>query len=101
MSALSRRMQRINDQIRDEIANLLMHEADDPELRGLISITAVETAPDLGNARIFVSVLGSDKEADATLARMKKATSFFRRELAARLNLRRTPNLDFRIDRSI
>src|SRR5438094_9279828 len=101
MSAPSRRMQRVNDQIRDELANLLMHETDDPELRGLISITAVETAPDLSRARIFVSVLGTEAEMDATLSRMRKATSFFRRELAGRLNMRRTPDLDFRLDRSI
>lgn len=101
MASPSRRMQRVNDQIRDEIADLLMHETDDPRLRGLISITDVETAPDLSRSRIFVSVLGSADEAEETLAHMRRATSFFRRELAARLNLRHTPELDFRIDRSI
>lgn len=101
MASPSRRMQRVNDQIRDEIADLLMHETDDPHLRGLISITGVETAPDLSLSKVFVSVLGSDEEADETLAHLKRATSFFRRELAARLNLRHTPALDFRLDRSI
>jgi ribosome-binding factor A len=94
-------MQRLNDQIRDEIADLLMHQTDDPLLRGLISITAVETAPDLSRSRIFVSVLGTEKESEETLSRMRHASSFFRRELAARLNLRHTPELDFRADRSI
>ena len=79
----------------------LMHETDDPQLRGLISITGVETAPDLSRSKVFVSVLGTDVEADETLAHMRRATSFFRRELAARLNLRHTPQLDFRLDRSI
>ena len=101
MASLSRRMQRVNDQIRDEIADLLMHETDDPHLRGLISITGVETAPDLSRSKVFLSVLGTDKEANETLAHMKRATSFFRRELAARINLRHTPDLDFRLDRSI
>lgn len=101
MAQPSRRMQRLNDQIRDEVADLLMHETDDPLLRGLISITAVETAPDLSRSRIFVSVLGTEAEAAATLERMKRAASFFRRELAGRLNLRHTPELDFRPDRSI
>jgi ribosome-binding factor A len=94
-------MQRVNDRIRDELAELLTREARDPRLQGIISITGVETAPDLTTSRIFVSVLGDEKEGEETLANIKRATSFFRRELAARLNLRRTPELDFRLDRTI
>ncbi len=101
MASPSRRMQRLNDLIRDEVADLLMHETDDPHLRGLISVTAVETAPDLSVSRVFISVLGTDAEADETFEHVKKAASFFRRELAARLSLRRTPAIDFRLDRSI
>lgn len=97
----SRRMQRLNDQIRDQLADLLTREARDPHLQGVISITEVETSPDLRVARVFVSVLGSEEEAEATFARIRHAGSFFRRELAARLNLRHTPDLDFRLDRSI
>lgn len=94
-------MERLNDQIRDEVAGLLMHEVRDPRFDHLISVTGVETAPDLSRSRIFVSVLGTEQEAVATVAHMQRASSFFRRELAARLNLRRTPELDFRLDRSI
>ena len=97
----ARRMRRLNDQIRDELAYLLAHETSDPRLRGVISVTGVETAPDLSTARVFVSVLGTPDEAQATLTHIRRAASFFRRELAARLNLRRTPELDFRLDRSI
>jgi len=96
-----RRMQRLNDQIRDEIAHLLSHDMNDPHLRGVISITGVETAPDLSTCRVFVSVLGDVDEAGSTLKRVQKASGYFRRELAVRLNLRRTPDLDFRLDRSI
>jgi len=94
-------MHRLNDQIRDELAELLSREARDPRLFGVISITGVETAPDLTTSRIYVSVLGDEKEAEETLATIRRATSFFRRELAARLNLRRTPELEFRLDRTI
>lgn len=95
-------MQRLNDQIRDEVADLLMHQTNDPRLFDrLISVTGVETAPDLSRSKIFISVLGSEAEAEETLAHMQRAVSFFRRELAGRLNLRRTPELDFRLDRSI
>jgi len=95
-------MRRLNDLIRDEIAHLLAHETRDPRLQeGVISITAVETAPDLSVARVFVSVLGDEEEANAVLGNIRKARPFFRRELAARLNLRHTPELDFKLDRSI
>ena len=96
-----RRMHRLNDQIRDEIAHLLAHETDDPRLHGVISITAVETTPDLSFCRVFVSVLGDADEANETMAHVRRAASFFRRQLASRLNLRHTPELDFRLDRSI
>src|SRR6266545_817865 len=89
----ARRMNRLNDQIRDELADLLARETRDPRLYdAIISITGVETAPDLSSARIFVSVLGSKEEAEETFKHI---------ELAARLNLRHTPELDFRLDRSI
>ncbi|MPZ13949.1 MAG: 30S ribosome-binding factor RbfA [Chloroflexi bacterium] len=94
-------MRRLNDQIRDEIADLLTREARDPRLHGVISITGVETSPDLRTARVHVSVLGTEEESEATLVLIRRAASFFRRELAARLNLRHTPELDFRLDRSI
>lgn len=100
-AASARRMQRINDQIRDELADLLAREAEDPRLRGIISITAVETAADLSVSHVYVSVLGTEEEASETLRHIRRATSFFRRELATRLNMRHTPDLDFRLDRSI
>ncbi len=100
--ATNRRMQRINDQIRDELAELLAREINDPRLQGtIISITGVETAADLSVSRIYVSVYGTEDEAEATVKQIRRAVSFFRRELAARLNLRHTPELDFRLDRSI
>ena len=98
----ARRMHRLNDQIRDELADLLARETRDPRLHGaLISITGVDTAPDLSTARVFVSVLGTQEEAEETFKHIERAASFFRRELAARLNLRHTPELNFRLDRSI
>jgi len=98
----SRRLLRLNDLIRDELAYLLAHEARDPRLQqGVISITGAETAPDLSIAHIYVSVLGTEEEANEVVNRIRRARPFFRRELAARLNLRHTPELDFRLDRSI
>ncbi len=97
----SRRQQRLNQQLRDEIAKLLRYEVEDPRLATLISITEVEVAPGLERARVFFSVLGDDDEAQATLKRLQHAAGFFRRALAERLNLRHTPQLDFLLDPSI
>ena len=97
----SRRIQRVNEVIRDEIAELLRRETEDPELQTLISITEVDTSPDLRAAKVYVSTLGDDEEMVRVLRRMRHASRFFRRELARRLNLRHTPELDFQLDPSI
>jgi ribosome-binding factor A len=97
----SRRILRTNVLIRDELADLLRREVKDPQLEGMISITEVETASDLSIAHVYVSVLGDEEQARKTVQRLRHAAGFFRRELAERLNLRHTPELDFRLDLSI
>ncbi|HEY8476009.1 MAG TPA: 30S ribosome-binding factor RbfA [Chloroflexota bacterium] len=97
----TRRLQRLNDLIREELADLLRKETEDPLLQRLISITSVETSPDLRSARVFVSIYAEPEEMEQILRRLQRAATFFRRELAARLNLRHTPELQFRLDRSI
>ena len=97
----NRRQQRLNQQLRDEISKLLRHEVEDPQLATLISVTEVEISPDMQRAKVFVSVLEDEEEARATLKRLQHAARFFRRELAERLNLRHTPQLDFQLDISI
>jgi ribosome-binding factor A len=97
----TRRQQRLNQLLREEISNLLRHSADDPQLSTLISITDVEVSQDLERAKVYVSVLEEGEQAEATLKRLRHAARFFRRELAERLNLRHTPLLDFQLDTSI
>ena len=97
----NRRLLRLNEVIRDEISDLLRREADDPELQTLISITEVDTSSDLRVAKVYFSTLGDDEHTARVLRRLRKAARFFRRELAQRLNLRHTPELDFQLDPSI
>jgi ribosome-binding factor A len=97
----SRRILRLNEQLRDEVAQLLRHETDDPELQALISITAVETSPDLRVAKVYFSTLGDEEHTARVFRRLKRAARFFRRQLAQRLNLRHTPELEFHLDPSI
>jgi len=98
---VTRRQQRVNQLLRDEIGNLIRHETDDPVLGSLISVTDVEVTQDLQRAKVYVSWLEEGDEAKALLQRLQKAARFFRRELAERLNLRHTPELEFVYDPSI
>ena len=98
---MSRRTERVNDLIRDELSNLLLREVRDPRLGGLISLTRVEVTPDLSNARVYVSIMGEpEQQAEATRV-LNTAASFFHRELKQRLQIRRVPFLVFRLDTSI
>jgi ribosome-binding factor A len=98
---LSRRTERLNDLLREEISQVLHHQVRDPRLGGILSITHVDISPDMRYARVFVSILGSDEEKDKAFQGLRRAQGFFRRELAHKLNLRRTPLLSFHLDDSI
>ena len=97
---VTRRQQRINQLLRDEIDKLLRHEADDPVLGSMISITDVEVTQDLQKAKVYVSFLDDSAEKEI-MQRLRKAARYFRREIAERLNLRHTPELEFIYDPSI
>jgi len=96
----SNRIGRINDEIRKALAELL-REVKDPRVQGtMISLTRVETTPDLRYAKIFVSFLEADRAADA-LKGLKSAGGYLRRELGRALQLRYTPELVWELDDSI
>jgi len=97
----TRRVLRLNEAIRDELAELLGREMRDPRLNALISITEVETTPDLSTSRVYFSVLGSGEETADALRALRHAAGYLRKELGTRLRLRRTPALDFRLDPSL
>jgi ribosome-binding factor A len=97
----SRRLVRINEQLREEVADLIRRGLKDPRVQGLVSVTAVQTSPDLATARVFVSVMGGEEEKQTSLRTLQHAAGFFRHELMERLSLRRVPELQFRLDTSI
>jgi ribosome-binding factor A len=98
---MSRRTERINDLIRDELSDLLLREVNDPRLSGLISITHVDVSPDLNNARVFVSVMDDAERQKEAMTALNAAAAFFHRELKRRMQIRRVPFLTFRLDTSI
>lgn len=98
---MSRRLDRINHLLQQEIAELLTRELKDPRLGVMVSITGVETSPDLRTAKVFVSIYGSEAESEKALEALRGAAGFLRRELSARLRMKQVPVLVFERDRSI
>jgi len=97
---MSQRTDRLDSQIRAELMELLQREMKDPRV-GFATVTRVETARDLGSARVWISVLGTPEEQRAALAALTSAAPWLRRQLAERLTIRQVPQLDIRHDDSI
>jgi ribosome-binding factor A len=97
---VSQRTDRLDSQIRQELMDLLQREMKDPRV-GFVTITRVETARDLGSARVWVSILGTEEERDRSMRALGVATPWLRRRLAERLTLRSVPQLSLRRDDSI
>ena len=99
---MSRRTSRVNDLLREELSALILREVKDPRVsRGLVSITEVDVSPDLHNATVYVSHLGSEKERDDVLLGLNHSAAFMQKELKHRLAMRAVPSLTFRFDPSI
>jgi ribosome-binding factor A len=98
---MTRRTDRINGLLRQEISSLLSHGLKDPRITGVVSITQVEISMDLRHARVFVSVLGTTEEKERVLKGANSANGFMRRELRRRLSLRYVPQLTFVLDESM
>ena len=98
---MTERTERINSLIREELSTLVREELHDPRVVGLVTITQIDTSPDLRNASAYISVLGSDDDQRGTMQALQHARPFVRRELGRRLRLRTIPNVDFVADTSI
>jgi ribosome-binding factor A len=96
-----RRVDRIEEQLRMELSEILEREVQDPRVR-LVSITRVRVSPDLRHARVYVSSLGGTEEHKKALQGLRSAAGYARRSLGQRLHhLRRIPELQFDYDESI
>ena len=92
------RLERVNAEIQRELAQIINNDLRDPQITSMIGISSVDVAPDLANARVYLSVYGGD--AQDTLNRIKGAGSFIRGRLSQKIRLRITPRLDFYLDNS-
>lgn len=94
------RMRRVNEVIREVVGASIAGELQDPRI-GFVTVTAVDTSPDLRTAQVHVSVLGDERQRAATMAGLNAAHGVIQRSLAAQLRMKRTPTLRFVYDESI
>lgn len=99
MSSDNNRMNRINEQLKKEISHIISFELNNTNVTGMVSVTKVKVTPDLRYARVYVSMIHSNKK--KTLTALKKSSGYIRTVLAHRVNLRTTPELIFEFDESI
>lgn len=98
---MTRRTERIQELIREELSEMIMRDLRDPRLEGLISLTRVEVSQDLSNARIFVSVMSETTSPEDAVKALQTASGYLHKELVHRLEMRKIPFLNFRLDTSI
>lgn len=92
---------RINGEVQKELSLIIQNGIKDPRIAPMTSVVAVEVAPDLKTCKAYISVLGDEKAASDTLAGLKSAEGYIRRQLAHSVNLRNTPEIRFILDQSI
>jgi ribosome-binding factor A len=96
----SQRQRQVAELIHQEISQLIQYSIQDPRL-GFVTVTGVEVTADLRLARVYISVLGDEKEAKNTLKVLAGAANYFRREMKETLLLRYIPELTFKLDNSL
>ena len=94
------KLNRIDEELKKEISNIINYELNNPKVTGLISVTDVKTTPDLRFSRVYVSILNA-KNTKASLAALKKSAGYIRTEIAKKINLRLTPEFIFLLDESM
>ena len=92
---------RINGEVQKELSRIISREIKDPRIHAMTSVTHVMVTPDLKECKAYISVLGDDQAKEDTLAGLKSASGYIRKELARSINLRNTTEITFYIDESI
>lgn len=98
---MTRRTERINELLREEISELIRRDMKDPRIGGLITITEVDVSPDLRTAKVHVSVMGTAEQKASTFKALRAASHFLQREIRSRITIRRMPEFTFLADESM
>jgi ribosome-binding factor A len=96
---MSDRMRRVNESVRQVLADAVV-DLKDPRI-GLVTVTGVRTSPDLRTARVYVSVLGSEKKRERSIEALTAAHGVLQARIASELRLKRTPTLTFEYDPTV
>ena len=96
----TQRMRRVNEVMREVIGDSISSELEDPRI-GFVTVTAVETSPDLRTARVLVTVLGGEEEREASLKALASAHGILQAAVNRELRLKRTPTLSFHYDEGL
>ncbi len=91
------RRQRLGDQLRVELSDLIQHQVRDPRV-GFVTITEVRVSQGLKHARVYVSILGDEEQTSESFAAIERAKGFLRSQIGRRLTLRHVPELRFILD---
>lgn len=94
------RMRRVNEVLREVIGAAITADLSDPRI-GFVTVTSVETSPDLRTARVYVSVLGDEETREATLSGLRSSHGVIQSRIAAETRLKRTPTLSFHYDSTV
>lgn len=94
------RMRRVNEAVKEVLSARLAEGLKDPRI-GFVTVTAVDTSPDLRHARVYVSVLGDEEERERTLAGLRSSHGYLQSQVGSELRMKRTPTLEFLYDESI
>ena len=94
------RMRRVDEAVREVLSGAITQELKDPRV-GFVTVTAVETSPDLRHARVFVSVLGDEGQRERSMDGLRAAHGYLQRRLNEELRIKHTPSLDFIYDDSV
>ncbi len=98
---MTRRLDRVNALLREEIGQIISERLNDPRLSVVVSVTQVTTTSDLKSAKVYVSVLGNEEEKQLTIQALTSGSGFLHKELRKIIELRHIPELTFLLDDSI
>ncbi|WP_100373163.1 30S ribosome-binding factor RbfA [Bacillus sp. FJAT-45037] len=94
------RAHRVGEQMKKELSDIIMRDLKDPRI-SFVTITGVDVTGDLQQAKVFITVLGSEEQKESTIKGLSKAKGFMRSEIGKRIRLRKTPEITFEFDESI
>lgn len=97
---LTKRLQKVAKELQKELSQIILYEMSDPRV-GFVTITKVTPAPDLKDARVFVSVIGDEGKQEESVDCLNHASGYIQKTIGCRLKLRETPKLIFVYDKSI